>query len=123
MVGLRYRHNIIVLYGLHFIQHILLFSVSYLTSIIMVNVKINYFLRSFSLSLSTFNRYSGMHHKGLVNVIDMLGVLSCTNTNVNRIGRCLLRKLSIYKHIKVATCFSSIAFASLIVSVYSHISI
>ena len=44
----RYRHNIIVLYGLHVINHILLFSVSYFTSFIhMVNVQMNYF----SLSL------------------------------------------------------------------------
>ena len=47
LVGLRYRHNVIVLYNiivLHVINHIILFSVSYFTSFIsMVNVKINYF--------------------------------------------------------------------------------
>ena len=49
-VGLRYRHNIIVLYGLHVINHILLFSVSYFTSFInMVNVKINDFLLSLTV--------------------------------------------------------------------------
>ena len=56
LVGLRYRHNIIVLYGLHVIKHILLFSVSYFTSFInMVIVKINYFSLSLSLPLPVNN--------------------------------------------------------------------
>ena len=59
LVGLRYRHNIIVLYGLHVINHILLFSVSYITSLInMVKVKIYYFLLSLSLSLSIVTKLS-----------------------------------------------------------------
>ena len=40
LVSLRYRHNIIVLYGLHVFNRIILFSVAYCTSFSdMVNVK------------------------------------------------------------------------------------
>ena len=51
LVGLRYQHNIIVLYGLYAINYTLLLSIPYLAShIIMVNVKMHLFFIVISLS-------------------------------------------------------------------------